>query len=156
MQDGQTRPVSAGSFATVAIRGESGETVTLRLPMPTRYVVAHPRVTDAAGRVAVFRGPLLYCAEAVDNQSVDVRDLLVNLDPTGFQLVSHDRLEGAVALVGECHESADSRIDLYRPWSEAGAATTRNPRPVQIVLTPYYAWANGEPGAMRVWLRKDG
>ena len=48
-------------------RGKPGDEVELRLPMPIQRIEAHPRVTADAGRVAIQRGPIVYCFEAVDN-----------------------------------------------------------------------------------------
>src|SRR5262249_11967711 len=54
-------------FARIERRWDTGDTIELTLPMPVRRVTADPRVKDDDGRVALERGPLVYCAEWVDN-----------------------------------------------------------------------------------------
>jgi DUF1680 family protein len=126
------------------------------LPMPVRRLVAHPYVAENAGRVALMRGPLLYCVEAVDNPGLDPRELVL---PAAAELRPADRpdlLGGVVALVGDGltgRPAADWRHAAYRP-AEAAA---RDPIPTQltpITAIPYAVWANREEGPMAVWLRQ--
>ena len=72
-------PLCPGTYAVVRRAFGAGDTVRLSLPMPPRLMEAHPYVTDAAGRVALARGPLLYCVEAVDHPEIaDLRDLRIS------------------------------------------------------------------------------
>jgi hypothetical protein len=146
-----------GSYVLIRREWRPGDTVHLHLPMPVRRVRCHPYVAENAGRVAVFRGPLLYCAEAVDHADVaDLRDLVL---PSSADLSPEPRpdlLNGVVALRGE------ARVD--RPddaWNGALYRTAATPRPdaspaaaAPLTLVPYYAWANRAPGRLQVWLRE--
>ncbi len=144
-----------GSYAKVRRLWRAGDTVRLDLPMPVRRLESHPHVVENAGRVALARGPLLYCVERADNPGLDPRDLvlpaysnpLVRFDP---QLLGGVTVLDARAEVLVPEEAWKDR--LYRTarpqpdgGQEAGSTTLR--------AVPLYAWANREPGAMRVWLR---
>ena len=71
------RPASRGRTPTVRRVWQPGDVVRLSLPMPVRRIVCHPRVEENVGRVALMRGPLLYCLEQVDHSDVDMREIAV-------------------------------------------------------------------------------
>ncbi|MGA8113296.1 MAG: beta-L-arabinofuranosidase domain-containing protein [Actinocatenispora sp.] len=130
----------------------AGETATLTLPMPPRLTVADPRVDAVRGCVAIERGPLVYCLETVDQPAgVRLDDVTV---PTGEPLTGRwrpDLLGGVtvVELTGRHHRRRTGSGDW--PYPPAGAARPSG-EPVSLTAVPYYAWANREPGAMRVWV----
>jgi len=117
---------------------------------------SHVRPTAVAvenrGCVALARGPLLYCAEQVDNPGMDLRDMIL---PPAADVVPEyraDLLDGVVVL------RAESAVNPPDPaWAERLYRTARpglpTPElPVDATFVPYYAWANREPGSMRVWI----
>jgi hypothetical protein len=120
--------------------------------MPVRQVVAHPYVAENAGRVALLRGPLLYCVEGVDHPGVDLRDLALVAGAEYAAEFDPELLGGVTVLRGPARAlppGAGWAGQLYRP---AGVEAS----PVQdtaLTAVPYYAWANRAPGAMQVWLR---
>jgi uncharacterized protein len=142
-----------GSYVSLHRTWRPGDTIDMDLPMPVRRVECHPYVVENAGRVALMRGPLLYCAEQADNHGVDLRDLA--LEDTNVSARFDPELLGGVAVLQAAARSAapdDAWEDrLYRTLHprecEAQTDATR------VTAVPYYAWANREPGAMRVWLR---
>ena len=72
-----------GSYMEIRRLWRPGDKIALHLPMPVRRVECHPYVAENAGRVALMRGPLLYCVEQADNRDVDLRDLVLNgTEPT--------------------------------------------------------------------------
>ena len=75
----------------------SGDTITLDLPMPVRRVVADDRVADDRGKVALERGPLVYCAEGIDNDA-SVLDLAVP-DSARFEIEERPSLLGGVTVL---------------------------------------------------------
>ena len=111
-------------FAVVRRRWRPGDTVELDLPMPVRRVVSHQAVTDNRGRVAVERGPLVYCAEGTDNGG---KALELTLPDAAALAAAHDP-----ALLG-------------------GVTTIRG---AGIALIPYYAWCHRGAGEMTVWLQR--
>jgi DUF1680 family protein len=142
-----------GGYAEVRRSWQPGDTVRLTLPMVVRRVVCHPRVAENTGRVALMRGPLLYCLEQVDHPNVDVRDVVLP-DGAAFQAVERpDLLGGVVTLTADALNSpADPSWSstLYQPAEGVRRSTAGGP--TKITAVPYYAWANREPGAMRVWI----
>jgi DUF1680 family protein len=147
-------PLAPGAYAEIQRDWQPGDVVELNLPMPVRRVAAHPYVTECAGRVALKRGPILYCLEQADHPDVDLRDLVLPPEAVLSPRFEPELLGGVTVLRGFA--------SLMRPdegWNETlyRTAGEGQERPggwvVGIRAVPYYAWANREPGAMRVWLR---
>lgn len=128
--------------------------IELEFPMPPQRVVANPRVEADRGRVALQRGPLVYCVEGVDNDG-NVAGLCL---PAGAPL-SHrwapDLLGGVVTLTADAVRSAPAPVDWREPLYTAAPAA----QPVSLTAIPYYAWDNrtseAQPAGgmqMLVWL----
>ena len=73
--DGASQAVQAGSYAAVRRHWGPRTTIRLELPMEVRLVASHPRVQSNTGRVAIARGPLIYCLESVDHPGTDLNRL---------------------------------------------------------------------------------
>jgi DUF1680 family protein len=123
----------------------SGDRVTLDLPMPPERLYADPRVRANRGRVALRRGPLVYCAEQAD-QTAPLAGLSL---PRGAALAVEPRTDLFGGIVAISAEAALARPDwgqdLYRDQPPAA-------EPARLVAIPYYLWANRDPGPMSVWL----
>lgn len=121
----------------------SGETeVKLYLDMPVVVVAANRQVHDCAGRVAVTRGPVVYCIEGVDNGE-DLKS--VAIDPKGeFSVTDREFLLPSLVTTG--YRPVESK-DLYAPADDAVEA-------FPLRLIPYYAFANRGTTEMHVWLLK--
>jgi DUF1680 family protein len=130
---------TARGFASIQRRWEKGDVIDLTLPMPIRRVVADPRVKDDEGRVALARGPLVYCAEWPDNNGHALN--LVIPDGARFTSEFDRRLLNGVQVV------TGTVTVLNR--STAGRIQEQ---PHRLVAIPYYAWANRGAGEMQVWL----
>ncbi len=130
-------------YAVIRRAWKPGDKVALHLPMPVRRVRAHEKVEANRGRVAIQRGPIVYCAEGVDNGGrVDNIEL-----PRHAALRPEyrpDLLGGVTVLVGEAQ-----RIAL----DDQGVVIQR--RPTKLTLIPYHVWANRGSHAMAVWLREE-
>jgi hypothetical protein len=134
-----------------------GDRVRLSLPMRVRFLEAHPHVPEDAGRVAVTRGPILYCAEAADHPGVDLRDLEVDPARPPETTWEPDLAGGVVVLRGVAAVHAVDEAWRDRLYLPAGTTPGRDEgRAVEFTAVPYMAWGNGTPGAMRVWLRRPG
>jgi DUF1680 family protein len=94
-------------------------------------VHAHPKVKADVGRVALMRGPMVYCLEAVDNGGA-VHDLILPPDSRITTEYRADLLGGVVVLRGKT-----VRLDG---------------RSVNFTAIPYYAWDNREAGEMLIWI----
>jgi len=142
-----------GTYHEIRRIWRAGDAVELRLPMPVRTIESHPYLTENAGRVALARGPLVYCVEAVDHGFVDVRDLKL---PRGTKLEASfrsDLLGGVTVLSGRITSRSPDPGWQGRLYRDAGGREEKcAARDVALVAIPYYSWANREPGRMRVWL----
>ncbi len=115
-------------------------TVRLELPMQAKKVYANERVAADSNRVALEYGPIVYCAEWVDNGG-RVSNLLI---PADADFAPHYRpglLNGVVTLEGK------GRVFMPEPDGQAVRAVSPT-----ITLIPYYAWAHRGKGEMSVWL----
>lgn len=110
---------------------KGGDVVEFTMDMPIHRVEAHPAVKANAGRVAIQRGPIVYCFEGVDNGGV-VRNIVLPHDPQFTAEHRPDLLGGVTVVKG----------------------TARDGRAITAV--PYYAWDHRQPGEMIVWVRQDG
>lgn len=143
-----------GSYVAVDRAWQAGDRVDLHLPMPVRRVESHPYLFENAGRVALMRGPLLYCLEGADHPGLDPRDVVL---PAGSELEDvfcPDVLGGVVVLRGAADvlpPDAGWEDRLYRTAGTCHLSTGQ--AAANLTAIPYYAWANREPGPMQVWLR---
>ncbi len=147
-------PLVPGSYARLRRHWGPGDTVRLDLPMPARRVACHPYALENQGRVALMRGPLLYCVEGVDHPGLDLRDLLLPSEAKLSAAHRPDLLGGVVALQGQALAVPPGpgwEGHLYRTAHPRAASPQGQAVPLTAI--PYYAWANRAPGPMQVWLR---
>lgn len=125
-----------------------GDTVELNLEMPVEVLQANPKVRADAGKVALQRGPLVYCLEEVDNGS-NLSALTLRCDADFTVEYDEEWLEGAAVLQAHGFRTEESgwQNELYRP-------VDRQERPVTLKAVPYFLWGNREPGEMQVWIRE--
>jgi len=126
--NGEPVPVELDQgYVTIDRRWQATDEVVLDLPMPVRTVAAHENVEADRGRLALQRGPLVYCVEWLDSETGDVSDLF--LEPGhGFDSEYRSDLLGGIQVVrGESGSRAFEAI-------------------------PYFAWAHRGQGGMAVWL----
>lgn len=151
-----------GSFIAVRRDWRPGDRVHLHLPMPVRRLECHPAVTENAGRIALTRGPLLYCLEGADHGETDLRSLSLGTDAPVSASFQPGLLGGIVTLSGPAwaaaswEEGDEKSRRLYTPVArDAGATGVAKPPafPIPFTAIPYYAWANREPGRLLVWVR---
>jgi len=150
-----THDLRSGSYAEVRRRWKRGDQVQLSLPLPTRFLSAHPHVPEDTGRVALTRGPVLYCVEARNHRGIDLRDLEVDPSTPLEAVWEPGSPGGLIVLRGFARSRAPGK-----PWSDrlylpVGEKPRREGAgEVAFTAVPYLSWGNGEPGAMRVWLRE--
>lgn len=127
----------------------NGDEVRLNLEMPVQTVWAHPAVRQMQGRLALQRGPIVYCLEGIDHPDVDLDRVLLN--PASISSFKSeyqaDLLGGVTVLRGQAEvmDEAEWGNRLYRQ-SQPPAT-----KPVEIMAVPYCLWDNRAPGQMRVW-----
>lgn len=138
-------------YAMIAGTWGQGDTIKLYLSMPVLRMKGHPLVRQTAGKVAIQRGPLVYCLEEADNEAGLYQFML----PMGSELhVQEDpSLFGGVHVV-----TAEGRKEKFTEWGESlyKRNTGTETEPASLKFIPYYAWANRGLGEMRVWVREEG
>ena len=127
--------------------GRTGTAVALELPMPVERLYAHPNVKADLGRVALRRGPLVYCLEQIDNGNTPIG--LIRL-PRDARLEPTDRPDlfgGIVTIVGDAKavDLEDRNSLLYRSRPD-------RLQHARLTAVPYYVWSNRGPNRMAVWV----
>ena len=144
--------IEPGSYARLERVWEKGDEVRIDLPMPVERILSNPLVLENEDRVALKRGPIVYCLEQVDNPDADVWSIAISTGEPIEAARRPDLLNGVVTLRGAAHAiDADFDGKLYRPMSEAPSKKRRT----EFTAIPYHAWANREPGPMIVWARSE-
>nr|WP_260845556.1 beta-L-arabinofuranosidase domain-containing protein [Paenibacillus sp. Y412MC10] len=136
-------------YAYIRRDWQAGDIVELELDMQPRRIYAHPNLRASSGKVALQRGPLVYCLEETDNGAP-----LASLSlPADAELqVLMDEWRGGVAVIEadglRTGTPAEAPNDLY---------STSRPQLEQQRLraVPYTLWGNREPGEMTVWIRES-
>lgn len=129
-------------YVSINRNWKKGDKVSVHFDMEPRTVKAHNNVEADRGRIAVERGPLVYCAEWPDND-FDVLSVFMNRQPQ-FEVINQpDKLNGINEL------RTDAQILGY---DDKGRLTTTD---VKLTMIPYYAWAHRGSGAMAVWLPQE-
>jgi DUF1680 family protein len=126
-----------------------GDVVELKLDMPVRIVHANPRVRADIGKVAVVRGPLVYCLEEADNGK-QLQELFLKDQPDFDVAYEGNFLEGICSITGKGRKLSEKKWEgaLYLDDIEETYEEKR------LTFIPYYAWANREPGEMTVWVHR--
>lgn len=151
MVDGnQVEPKMESQIVFIPITDTTTE-VTVRFEMQPRLVTTNTQVKDNIGKVAVQRGPIVYCAEAADNPTPL---WLYQLKPQPKFTYTYDGqlLDGVGVLETDDVErlGKDETTDTLYTFDHV-----KHTQPAHLKLVPYYSWANREEGQMSVWLRQS-
>jgi DUF1680 family protein len=145
---------TAGQYLPIRRRWSGGDTVTLQFNMAPQVLEANAEVVENNGRVAVQRGPLVYCMEQIDQgEGVALKNVALSAGKdsnSGFEETFQKDLLGGVLVLrhpGAVYEESADRSSLYFSHN----APPRKPRPVRLTFIPYYAWANRAQTPMQVW-----
>ena len=136
-------------YAEIPRIWKTGDTVDLDLRMETELIEANPLLEETFGQVAVKRGPIVYCLEAVDLPR-GVKPLDVSLSANTKLRARYDQrlLGGVTVLEGIAHARTNANWSgqLYRELKPT------KPTPIKLRLIPYSVWANRGESEMSVWL----
>ncbi|MBK8881638.1 MAG: glycoside hydrolase family 127 protein [Bacteroidales bacterium] len=119
----------------------TGDKVELELPMPVRKIVADGRIADDRDKMAIQRGPVIYCAEWPDNNSGNILNLILKKDAHFTTEYIPSLLNGAQVIRTSAYQTKrtlDGQVDTLREEP--------------LTLIPYALWNNRGPGQMEVWL----
>ncbi|HKA01049.1 MAG TPA: beta-L-arabinofuranosidase domain-containing protein, partial [Candidatus Solibacter sp.] len=135
---GSATPDALG-YVTLDRTWNNGDRIELEFPMDVRRVAGDARVKECRNRVAIERGPIIYCAEWPDVAGGHALDLLV--EPTAeLKPLFEKELYGGATVIATAARSVTNPT-----------APAKN-----IKLIPYHLWANRGAGEMTVWLLKTG
>lgn len=133
-------------YVTIHRTWAKGDSVKLELPMPSERVYANPAVIMDEGRVALKRGPLVYCVEEADNPGGFVQRLKLKRNAELKSTTRSDLFGGIVTLSGDA-----TAIDLG-DWHELYRNAPPKEGPATLTALPYFLWANRGRGSMVVWV----
>jgi len=125
-------------YVTIDRAWRKGDAVTIAFAMPVRRIQAHPEVKDDAGRLAVERGPLVYCAESADNGSHALSLMLPAASAfaeTSVEILGHKMVALKAQAISVTADLRGHRSSL----------------PEIATLIPYFAWCHRGAGEMQVW-----
>ncbi len=125
---------------------KDNDTLDLNIPMTVRKLYPHPSIKQNVNRMALARGPLVYCLEEVDNK-MPLNRIYIDAKAEFKSEFRSDIFGGATVITGKARAKMidDWGIELYREkpaeWCD-----------MDITAIPYYLWDNRDPGEMLVWL----
>ncbi|MCX6868654.1 MAG: glycoside hydrolase family 127 protein [Verrucomicrobia bacterium] len=130
-------------YVTIDRTWKQGDTLALNFPMPIRRVTANPKVEADRNRVAIERGPIVFCAEWPDNNG-KTHGLIL---PDQTQLSSEFRKEmlGGIEVI-------KGKALAAKPGEKNQPLVTAEH---ELLMIPYYAWAHRGKGEMDVWLARN-
>nr|AIA99612.1 hypothetical protein [uncultured bacterium contig00110(2014)] len=124
-------------FVSIDRKWKKGDKVELRLPMTLRCTKADDKVKADTGRIALTRGPLVYCAEGVDNEP-DVNRYIIAACPDKYNVV-------------KAKDGILKNIDVINNIPARYMALNGSIKDEKISLIPYYAWNNRGVSTMNIW-----
>lgn len=147
--DGDAKSVKAkmvGGYLRIERAWKNTETIRLRLEMPVERIHANPRISQDVGKVALQRGPIVYCVEETD-LGAPAHTLLLPDDAQLKASFKADLLDGVMVVKGKGKLVADT--DWKRTIYRSEKPKTKS---VNFTAIPYFAWDNRKPGSMAIWL----
>lgn len=130
---------------------KKGDVIRIHFDMPIRTVVANGKVADDKGKVAVERGPLVYCAEAVDNQNEQVLRAVMAKKPA-FSLVDNYSIQNTETKGAPAFSVKAIKVDAQILEEGANGVSVKND---VLTLIPYYAWNHRGANQMNVWFYQN-
>ncbi len=126
-------------YAVLNKTWKKGDAVEVNLPMEVRRVVANENVKDDIAKVALQRGPIIYCAEWPDNNG-KAANIIIPGNATFTTEYKPDLLNGVVVVKSNVPEVVVS--------NDGSSVSTENR---SFTAIPYYAWAHRGKGEMMIW-----
>lgn len=146
LREGQEISLGKNGYWVIARTWHPGDILTYQMQMPVERIYAHPDVQQDAGRVALQRGPIVYCLEGVDH-SVPIHRIRLSQEAELVTEHRPDFLDGVTVITGKAQAVTEDgwQNELYH-------TQTRRTQPIELIAIPYFAWDNRQPGSMLVWL----
>lgn len=141
----------AGEYLRIVRRWQVGDMIEVELPMSVRVVRADPRIDAVGSARTLERGPLVYCFEQTD-QDAPLDTLSIDEGTDAAREEWREDLGGLTAVVVAGTSSEPPRRAGRLPFGTEAELAAPARRQVELVAVPYYAWANRDVGAMKVFL----
>ena len=125
-------------YAVISKKWKTGDEITLSLPMEIRRVLSDERVKENNGMVALERGPLVFCAEWVDNNGKTSNIILPDESQLSFRYIK-DLIGGVTVIEGKA-KTVDKNGEVISS---------------DFTAIPYFAWLNRGKGEMDIWLPRN-
>ncbi|MGF7398519.1 glycoside hydrolase family 127 protein [Thermoanaerobacterium thermosaccharolyticum] len=124
------------------------DSLEIYLSMPVMRIKANPKVREDEGKVAIQRGPIVYCLEEVDNGK-NLNNIVLSRN-CEFEIKKDKSLNDVYVIETDAEREKydDWNDELYKSDVKVSYEKTR------IRFVPYFAWANRAPGEMEVWVRE--
>ncbi len=147
LKNGQAVDTSSVEKGYLYVDAASGDVFELNFQIPARFVRANTHVRADAGKVALVKGPLVYCLEEQDNGK-DLASIYVDTHQSVEETYEEDLLGGITTLRFAGKKLKDSQGDAL--YVEEPAVL----EDVSVKAVPYFAWCNRTPGEMLVWMKE--
>jgi DUF1680 family protein len=142
----------AGEYLAIRRTWNAGDRIELAMDMTPRVLQANPAVMEDVGKVAMQRGPVVFCMEGLDQAAQDhglnLSKLRADLKGETKVRFEPEMLGGVTVLEHPGTLVAEASPDLY----SAAVEDTAQKKGTMLTLIPYYAWANRKPSPMQVWI----
>ena len=131
-----TSVIESNGYADISRNWKMGDVIELKLPMPVRRIQANEKVKDDRGKLAIERGPIVYCLEGWDQGDKHIFNKYISEDAQFSIEYKKDLLNGVMILKGSAKE-----VSLNGEEKE-----------VPVTAIPYSTWNNRGAGEMAVWI----
>lgn len=140
----------ANGYVLIDALWQNGDKLNLELPMDVKIVRANPHLRHNVGKIALQRGPFVYCLEQADNGE-DLHNLQIN------SVAEITNTAGEGVLANYCLLKAQGKR-VSPPSSSDSLYSFNAPAPelknTELTFIPYFSWANRGEGEMRVWVNE--
>ena len=137
----QFKAIVENGYAEIERNWMEGDKIEIDFPMPVRKVIADERIADDKGKIAIQRGPVIYCAEWADNNSGNILNLLIDKNDQPVSEFIPSLLNGTQVI----------KTRGFQTYRRADGTLEKLSEEI-VTLIPYALWNNRGPGQMRVWL----
>ncbi|HCJ8653918.1 TPA: glycoside hydrolase family 127 protein [Escherichia coli] len=131
---------------------QEGDTLNLTLPMPVRRVYGNPLVRHVAGKVAIQRGPLVYCLEQADNGE-SLHNLWLPTDAPFTTFEGNGLFSHKILIQAPGYRYEQSNPEQQPLWHYDSAPAKRQTQTLTFI--PWFSWANRGEGEMRIWVNEE-
>jgi len=130
-------------YAVINKNWKSGDEIEISFPMPVRKIISHQQVADNNNKIALQRGPLVYCLESIDHHDSSVLNLYID-EQVSFTPEFNNQILGGIMTI---------KINGYGLKINPGTHITEKVK-TNLLAIPYYAWNNRGATEMMVWIPK--